>query len=79
VAWEDGGNTDPANLHALCSRHHHLKHEAGWRYETTADGDTVWTSPTGHVYIRRAATYPVDHTAVGQARRVPTDPDPPTF
>jgi 5-methylcytosine-specific restriction endonuclease McrA len=30
TAREHGGPTNQANLHCLCSRHHHLKHEAGW-------------------------------------------------
>ena len=29
--WEDGGNTDMANLVPLCSRHHHAAHEGGWK------------------------------------------------
>ena len=28
--WENGGNTDMANLVPLCSRHHHAAHEGGW-------------------------------------------------
>jgi HNH endonuclease len=29
--FADGGTTDPDNLSALCQRHHHAKHDAGWR------------------------------------------------
>jgi len=76
LAWDDGGTTEPANLYTLCARHHHLKHEAGWSYEVTADDDTVWTSPTGHIYMRRRASYPVDRTAA-RLSLAPDDPDPP--
>jgi hypothetical protein len=31
VFWEHGGATDLANLALLCSYHHHLCHEGGWR------------------------------------------------
>ncbi|HEV7204085.1 MAG TPA: DUF222 domain-containing protein, partial [Jatrophihabitans sp.] len=47
VPWLAGGPTHPDNLHLLCPRHHHLKHEAGWSVHRTGDGVTHWTSPTG--------------------------------
>lgn len=40
------GPTSVANLHALCRRHHRLKH-SGWSVERTVDGHTDWTSPRG--------------------------------
>jgi hypothetical protein len=43
-------------------RHHHAKHEAGWQPRRLPNGDLEWTSPTGHVYIKEAATYPIDQT-----------------
>ena len=44
------GETSAANLHALCRRHHRLKHEAGW-HVTALPGNTLeWTSPLGAVY-----------------------------
>jgi hypothetical protein len=49
-AWLDGGPTSPHNLQPLCPRHHHLKHEAGWRVSRAPDGSTVWTSPTGRIF-----------------------------
>ena len=57
------GATDPDNMHCLCCRHHHLKHEAGWRVKRTQDGTTVWITPTGHRHEKPPATYPIDHTA----------------
>ena len=46
VAYSAGGPTAEPNLHALCPRHHHLKHEAGWKVQRR-DGTTEWTTPTG--------------------------------
>jgi hypothetical protein len=58
-----GGPTSAANLHALCCRHHHVKHEAGWQVRRTENGSTVWLTPTGRTYEKPPATYPIDHTA----------------
>ncbi len=63
VPWGIGGTTDAANLIALCARHHHAKHEAGWRLRRLPNGSIEWTSPTGHTYLVPAATYPIDTTA----------------
>jgi hypothetical protein len=41
------GPTSAENLHALCRRHHGLKHEGGWRVEATPGGGLRWTSPQG--------------------------------
>jgi Domain of unknown function (DUF222) len=90
-AWECGGATCAFNLDALCPRHHHGKHEAGWTPRRLPNGDLEWTSPTGHRYRKEAATYPIDQTAhppesagaaepsqPSQADPDP-DPDPPPF
>jgi hypothetical protein len=50
IARRHGGPTVDWNLHALCRRHHHLKHEAGWKVRRRPDGTTEWTSPTGQTY-----------------------------
>jgi hypothetical protein len=66
-------------MHALCSRHHHGKHEAGWQPKRLEDGSTEWTSPTGHRYVEPPATYPVDHTTDPPERAElsqPTEPEP---
>jgi Domain of unknown function (DUF222) len=70
--WENGGETNEANLDALCSRHHHAKHESGWQPRRLDDGSNEWPSPTGHRYIEPPATYPVDRTM-----HASQDPDPP--
>ena len=48
------GPTCPCNLHALCRRHHRMKHLTGVRVARQPTGDTVWTMPTGHVVTRLA-------------------------
>jgi hypothetical protein len=45
------GGTSATNLHALCRRHHRLKHElVGTRVARAPDGSLVWTLPSGHHY-----------------------------
>ena len=49
--WNSGGETNPTNLGALCTRHHQLKTHAGWRItNSTPDGSCTWTSPQGRQY-----------------------------
>ncbi len=64
VAWADGGTTSENNLHPLCSRHHHLKHETRWTVRRRPDGSTRWQAPTGHTYQRPPPDQlPIDTTA----------------
>ncbi len=44
------GETSAANLHALCRRHHRLKHETGWQVRALPGSRLEWTSPLGAVY-----------------------------
>ncbi|HNI70222.1 MAG TPA: hypothetical protein PKM12_00010 [Marmoricola sp.] len=37
--------TRPSNLAPLCRYHHRVKTHAGWTYEITPEGDSVWTAP----------------------------------
>lgn len=61
------GDTAPWNTIPLCSRHHHLKHEAsGWTVRMYGDGSVEWTTPTGESIEVEPATYPIDSTVVGQ-------------
>ncbi len=53
------GPTSSENLHALCRRHHGLKHEGGWRVEATSAGGLRWTSPQG----ASALSHPDDNHA----------------
>lgn len=50
------GPTCAENLHALCRRHHGLKHEGDWHVEALPDGGLRWTSPQGAV----ATSHPDD-------------------
>jgi hypothetical protein len=50
-AWDDGGATNPANVGALCVRHHQLKTHRGWDItDSRSDGSCRWTSPQGRHY-----------------------------
>jgi hypothetical protein len=60
--WEHGGETSAQNPNAICSRHHHAKHDAGWQPERQPDATIEWTSPTGHRYVEEPAVYPIDRT-----------------
>jgi hypothetical protein len=44
-----------------------------------AAADLKWTSPTGHVYVKPAATYPIDRATTVAAQASSVDPDPPPF
>jgi hypothetical protein len=56
------GPTAATNLHALCRRHHGLKHEGGWRVDQVEAHGLRWTSPQGAT----ATTWPDDTwTALG--------------
>jgi len=51
IAWDDGGDTSPANLGALCTRHHQLKTHGGWQIsDSRQDGSCTWHSPQGRRY-----------------------------
>ena len=41
------GPTNAANLHALCRRHHQLKHDDNWTVEPLPNSGLRWTSPLG--------------------------------
>jgi hypothetical protein len=60
VPWEVLGLTDLANLLPLCTRHHHLVHEAGWQLSMSADRTIVLCRPDGSEFFRGITT---DRTA----------------
>jgi hypothetical protein len=64
-----GTNTVEANLHCLCRRHHHAKHDAGWQVRRRDNGVTEWISPRGRKYAK-----PLDPWPRSTAE---SDPDPP--
>lgn len=50
LPWELGGPTDLINLLPICSRHHHLIHEVGWRLDLAPDRTLTVTQPDGTIW-----------------------------
>jgi len=50
--WADGGETSADNLTLLCSYHHRLLHEGGFRIAVGADGDRYFQRPDGRAIPR---------------------------
>jgi len=50
VWWRHGGRTDLENLLLICSFHHRLVHEHGWRIERDPGGTIRWMRPNGIRY-----------------------------
>lgn len=48
--WELGGRTDIGSLVPLCSRHHHLVHEGGWKLHLDRNRVLRVTLPNGEVH-----------------------------
>lgn len=51
------GPPDFHNLHALCRRHHRIKHQTGWTVAHTGDNTLEWTSPAGNTYRTTPPTW----------------------
>jgi len=76
--WESGGATDLANLLPLCSSHHHLVHEGGWRL-TTDPARTLRSHRPGGRLDTTTPFRPLGATAtalgpVGHTERPPAPP-----
>jgi hypothetical protein len=50
--WIDGGETNPGNLTLLCTHHHHLLHERGFRIEKQADDALRFVTTDGRTIPR---------------------------
>ena len=49
--WADGGETSLKNLVLLCSYHHRLVHEEGWKVEWWGKGCPAFVDPRGQVHF----------------------------
>jgi Domain of unknown function (DUF222) len=45
--WRRGGKTDIGNMLPLCSKHHHLAHEGGWKFHLDVERTLTITKPDG--------------------------------
>jgi hypothetical protein len=50
VWWRNGGRTDLDNLLLICSFHHRLVHEYGWRVRRDLAGEVSWHRRDGTKY-----------------------------
>lgn len=62
VWWERGGRTDLQNLILICTFHHRLVHEYGWRVQREADGSASWFRRDGLRY-RAGPSPPLERRA----------------
>jgi uncharacterized protein DUF222/HNH endonuclease len=68
VWWGDGGSTDLDNLVLVCSFHHRLVHEHGWRIERDEDGAVRWLGPPDRRRVPRRSTGPGPPTSSAASR-----------
>jgi len=79
--WADGGETSLNNLLLLCSHHHRLLHEEGWKIEWWGkDRQPAFIDPRGQTHLgrpREAPELPPDPVAalVEETRSRGADPD----
>jgi hypothetical protein len=52
LPWDFGGLTDLENLLPLCSRHHHVVHEGGWKLQLEPDRILTITRSDGQFHAR---------------------------
>ena len=79
--WADGGETKLENLLLLCSHHHRLLHEEGWKIEWWGkDRQPAFIDPRGQTHLgrpREAPELPPDPVAalIAGTRRRGAEPD----
>jgi hypothetical protein len=79
--WIDGGETSLANCMLLCSHHHRLLHEGGWRVEFWGRDVPVFIDPRGNQHCdgrpltAKLPERPVD-TLISEQRRRGVRPHP---
>lgn len=69
VPWELGGVTDLADLLPVCSRHHHLVHELGWRLDLSPDRTLRVTDRDGSPLFGSRPDVPPDRAEPPGRRR----------
>jgi hypothetical protein len=52
IPWELGGPTDLENLIPICSHHHHVVHDGGWRLSLADDRTLTIRQPDGEIFTR---------------------------
>ncbi|MFB2586349.1 HNH endonuclease [Herbiconiux liukaitaii] len=82
--WALGGRSTASNLAHLCTSHHHLKHNGGWKVtrppgSSPGSRDLEWRSPLGATYRTTPPTRPA--TQFRHAANLPhrSAADPPPF
>lgn len=79
LAWNSGGKTTPANLGALCRRHHRLKTHSGWDITASrANGVCDWRTPLNEC-ITIAPEYRLATVPQRSGEQLHIDDDPPPF
>ncbi|MDP2482029.1 MAG: DUF222 domain-containing protein, partial [Candidatus Palauibacterales bacterium] len=79
--WADGGETKLENLMLLCSYHHRLLHEEGWKVEWWGkDRQPAFMDPRGHTHVGRPREAPALEpdpvkALIEDTRRRGADPD----
>ncbi|MCS5734641.1 HNH endonuclease signature motif containing protein [Herbiconiux daphne] len=79
-AWAEGGRTTPDNLAHPCPKHHHLKHDGGWKVTGSDDGTRTlhWTSPRGTRYATHPGGTPPEPVAPRPGASAPACPHAPS-
>jgi hypothetical protein len=78
VHWEDGGETEPANLTALCWMHHRQHHlgRLGITSDPHAPGGLIFKTPDGRTLHPSGRPKPVTKPPPAAAADLGVDPDP---
>ncbi|MFB2586483.1 HNH endonuclease [Herbiconiux liukaitaii] len=76
--WAHGGRSTASNLAHLCTSHHHLKHNGGWKVDRPPGSppgsrELEWRSPLGATY---RTTPPTRHTWVAPPTQPAADAPP---
>jgi len=60
--WLHGGKTSMENLVMLCTFHHRMVHEGGWKITAVADGVFVFRSPRGKLITANPLPEPLERS-----------------